>query len=169
MNLKIKRLIRWLWHRCFGCFCILLVFCTLVITAFTYFSEETRDIYFVYHEETYQELEAKAHDIVKAWDTIEEKPYIESYQTVLRSEHPRARVTLNVSGYGTDSQQVTTTRGYTSHAEQVGLNIFSFVILSAIATAAFLAAIFVLLILLGFISWLIPTIRKLWYQGRRLK
>lgn len=169
MNLKIKRLIRWLWHHCFGCFCILLVFCTLVITAFTYFSEETRDIYFVYHEETYQELEEKAHDIVEAWNTIEEKPYIESYQTVLYSEHPRARVTLNVSEYGTESQKVSTTRGYSTRAEQVGLNIFSFAIVSAIASAAFIAAIFVLLILLGFISWLIPTIRNLWYRGQRLK
>ena len=169
MNLKIKRLIRWLWHHCFGCFCILLVFCTLVITAFTYFSEETRDIYFVYHEEAYQELEEKAHDIVKAWNTIEEKPYIESYQTVLRSEHTHEKVTLNVSGYGTDSQKVTTTRGYATRAEQIGINIFSFVILSAIASAAFLTAIFTLLILFGFISWLIPTIRNLWYRGRRLK
>lgn len=168
MNVKIKRLISWLWHHCSGCFCILLVFCTLVITAFTYFSEETYNIYFVYHEESYQLLEEKAHDVVEAWDNLEVS-YIESYQTVLRTETPRVSVTLKVSDYGTDSQTVTTTRGYSSYGEQIGVTLFSFAFVSAIASAVFIAAIFVLLILLGFISWLVPKIRNLWYRGHRLK
>ena len=157
MYLKIGKTIRWIWKRCFWFLLLLTTIITLSTLAYFHSIEDFRDLYFNYPEETYQKLENEAEKLAKDLEEID-IAYPGSFETTLRSHFPSANVTLKIYDLGGTNTQVIIERGYATEKQKLFWETFTLVFAAFGISVIFMLAIFVVLDILYFFSWLFNKI-----------